>query len=317
MELAAIRPMLATAIDRPFRREGWSFELKWDGFRTLAYLHEGRVTLVSRNGHIANGWYPELANLHGHCHVPAGGMLILDGEVVALDEHGRPSFQRLQQRLGFHAGRLDASQVPVTFVVFDLLWRGGADGSLLEEPLGCRQARLREAVAEGAPIVLSRTYGEDGVPLFELARRLGLEGIIGKRLASRYQPGRRSPDWLKVKIVHTQDTVIVGWSPGSQAQGFGSLLLGVVDEGRLRYAGKVGSGFDAAKIAALLPLLRDRATDAPPLPAPGELRAACWVRPELVAEVAYTEWTHEGQLRHPAFRGLRDDKDPAECVLER
>ena len=331
--MVPLRPMLAVPVAEPFIRAGWHFELKWDGFRTLAYLDGNRVTLFSRRGHDVTALYPELSALPESCQLPAGPA-VLDGEIVAVGERGMPDFQLLQHRIGHDPLRARelAARIPVTFVAFDLLICGSAD--IMHHPLSERRARLAAAIAAGPGLSLSLDFGSDGVSLFEEVRQRGLEGVIGKRLASPYVPGTRTRDWQKVKCRLEQDCVILGWTPGEQARGFGSLVAGIHAGGQLRYAGRVGSGFDSRTISNLLEILGPLAAPGPPQTGsealdlaslqadrtawsrPLDGRAVHWVRPELCFAVEFSEWTKGGQLRQPVFRGLRPDKAPAECARE-
>lgn len=312
-----LRPMLATLADEPFTRRGWSHELKWDGIRALAYLAGDDLALYSRNGHLITDAYPDLADLRG-LRRGHDSLLVLDGEIVTLDARGVPDFQRLQSRFGLkgHARIQAAAQrAPATFVAFDLLVLEGR--LLVDRPLGERREHLRASILEQGPLVLSRDFGPDGYQLFEQARRLGFEGVVAKRLDSRYRPGRRSLDWLKVKVRRRQDCAILGWTEGNRAEGFGALLLGVSEGDRWRYAGKVGSGFDGATIRRLMPVLRRLETPTTFLsgvPQAQEVRH--WLRPALVGEVEFSEWTLDGVMRAPVFVGLRPDKDPEDCPLE-
>lgn len=215
-----IRPMLATLALEPFSQEGWEFEIKWDGFRTLAYVEGNKVTLFSRRSHDVTGLYPELASLGTRCR-PRKGLRVLDGEIVAVDPEGRPDFQLLQSRLG--VGPLRARELaarnPVGYVAFDLLVVGSQ--SIMNRPLGQRRAQLLDAVLEGDGISLSRDFGPDGKAIFAQARDRGLEGVVGKRLDSPYVPGTRTRNWLKIKVRKEQDCVILGWTQGLQARGVG------------------------------------------------------------------------------------------------
>ncbi|MGZ8764641.1 MAG: ATP dependent DNA ligase, partial [Acidimicrobiia bacterium] len=230
---------------------------------------------------------------------------ILDGEIVVLDASGRPSFEALQ--------RHDRAAVAL---LFDLLALDGEP--LVDLDQAERRARLEAFALSGSNWQTPPT-STDGPAAFETATRLGLEGVVAKRLDARYLPGRRSPAWQKVKIDRTQELVVGGWLPGAnRLEGrLGSLLVGVHDdEGRLRYSGRVGSGIPEATRVHLEELLAERAVPDPPFADAPRLRDAVWARPELVVEVRFTEWTSGGQLRHPRFRGLRDDKDPSEVVRE-
>lgn len=305
---AAVRPMLATLGAAPFSDPDWMFEIKWDGIRALVEGRGGAATLVSRTGQDLTGRYPELARL------PTGHPVVLDGEIVALDAGGASSFHRLQRRMNLARARdiaRAAAQVPVVYYAFDLLALDGRDCRSL--PLSERK-QLLAGLGWAAPWLYSDHVVGDGLGLFEEARRRGLEGIVAKRAASVYESGR-SRQWLKFKLQRRQEAVIVGYTdPQGARTGFGALLLAVFDPGARRfvYAGRVGAGFDAATRLALLARLRRAPTPAVDR-APGR---PTWVKPELVAEVRFAEWTPAGLLRAPVFLGLRPDKAPRECVRE-
>lgn len=316
----AIEPMKARLAELPADDGGWGFEIKWDGVRAIAYCGSDGVRLLSRTARDISAAYPEItalsAALDGH-------EAVLDGELVAFDEAGRPSFQRLQRRMHVRdAGQVRRlrGEVAVTYVVFDLLVADGR--SLLGLPYEERRRRLDALALDGEAWRTPAYHRGDGASLLELTSAQGLEGIVGKRLDSPYRPGKRGRDWIKVKNVVGQEVVIGGWLPGKgrRAETLGALLLGYWDGDELRYAGKVGTGFDDAELRMLLerlePLRRDSSpfsTDSGRQPE----RAAIFAEPALVAEVGFTEWTDAGTLRHPVYRGLRDDKVAGEVVRER
>lgn len=312
--------MLALASDAlPVDERGWAFEFKWDGVRALAYIEQGGLTVLSRRGREITTAYPELQRL-----VTAlrGREAILDGEIVSLDERGRPSFEVLQARMhvasSAKAQRL-ALEKPVAFVAFDILHLDGA--STLETPYRARRGMLGSLELSGPNWHVPPFFEKDGAELFQVSREQGLEGVVCKRLDSLYLPGRRTRNWLKVKHEHTQEVVIGGWhrGEGRRSKKIGSVLIGVYDDSRLIYAGRVGSGFSERALedlqARLEPLERDSAPFEGPLPR-AETRDARWVEPEIVAEVRYGEWTAEGRLRQPVWRGLRTDKHPRDVKRE-
>jgi len=318
--------MLATSIDEPFDGDEWLFEIKWDGYRAVAFIREATVRLVSRNQNELTPRFPELKDLSKSV---KGRTAILDGEVVALDEQGRASFSLMQQRTGFRPGgrRMTAqADVPVLYYVFDLLYLDGYDWRrvVLEE----RKKKLKAIIIGGDSLRYSDHYEKQGKALFEMARAKGLEGILAKKRDSIYQE-RRSTEWLKIKITHQIDCVIGGYTePEGSRPYFGSIVLGLYDsKGRLIHVGQAGSGFDQKSLAQVWKLLKKRETNKNPFYGEVEaLRKVFWVKPELVAEIEYAEWTGNAEsgkiagtsakLRAPVFHGLRDDKDPKECVLE-
>jgi bifunctional non-homologous end joining protein LigD len=299
-------PMLATSVEESFDDPKWLFELKWDGYRALARIDEdGDVALVSRNAQDFTPKFPELAKL---ADAFSERPLLVDGEIVVLDPEGRPSFGALQERLD-RFGRTQAGKHQATFVVFDLLYGNGRD--LRDEPLERRKAALEALLTGRGPVMLSKHVIGEGKKLFELARSRGLEGIVGKLRDSKYVT-RRSRDWVKAKTQLRQETVVGGWTEGRRSRKhFGALLVGVYDGGELRYVGSVGTGFDdkllTAIAAKLAPLERKTPAFANP---PKTDTKAHWVKPALVAEVAFREWTRDRLMRHPVFVGLRYDKQP-------
>ena len=305
-----LRPMLATAGPLPPDDPRWAYEVKWDGVRVLAAL-DGRTVLTSRAGNDVTGGYPELAPLAQQ----AGGPALLDGEVVALDEAGVPSFGLLQSRM--HVRGPSAAlraRAPVTFVVFDLLHAGG--DSLTGLTYDERRAALDALGLAGPHWQVAPAFLGEGAALAKVTRAQGMEGVVAKRRDSTYLPGRRSDAWVKVKHVRRTSAVVVGWKPGEggRAGRLGSLLLGVVEDGRLVFAGHVGTGFSAATLAMLGERLGPLRRDAPALTGVPREHAggAVWVEPALVCDVDFTEWTKDGRLRHPSYKGLRDDVEPAE-----
>ncbi|HVL88487.1 MAG TPA: non-homologous end-joining DNA ligase [Candidatus Thermoplasmatota archaeon] len=312
-------PMMAKLSGLPKDDPAWGYEIKWDGVRAVAFVQGGRVRLQSRNLLDVTAQYPEIAGLG-----PALGSreAVLDGEIVAFDEKGTPSFQRLQPRMGLQseaAVRRMQRAVPVTYVLFDVLYLEGE--SLLARPYDKRR-RILEALGLEGPHWQTPSYHRgDGAALLAATRAKGLEGIMAKRLDSPYEPGLRSGAWRKIKNAMRQEVVIGGFTRGEGARlgRIGALLVGVYEEGpggepRLRYAGKVGTGFTDAELdrldGKLAPLVRSTS------PFVGGPPRGAFVDPRLVAEVAFTEWTREGTLRQPSYKGLRFDKDPTQVVRE-
>lgn len=308
-------PMAATlAPDArlPAGDRGWTFERKLDGVRLLAWVVDGEVCLLSRNRIHQEDVYPEVVDgLAEHVVCDA----VLDGEVVAYDADGQTSFSLLQQRMHTHdEARSRRSPVRTTFVVFDLLWVAGRD--VRDLPQRDRRALLEQVVEPGGAVELVEALEGTSTELVERAREAGWEGLIAKRVDSRYQ-GRRTRDWLKLKVVREQEMVVVGWTPPSGGRvAIGALLLGYHEDGELRYGGKVGTGFTETVLRDLRAQLEPLEVDVPPVVDPPRLKDARWVRPALVAQVGFGDWSTAGRLRHPRYLGLRDDKDPADVVRE-
>jgi bifunctional non-homologous end joining protein LigD len=319
---AGLRPMLASPGKLPGDDEpGWAYELKWDGIRALAYVQDGQVRLVSRLGRDMTRAYPELHQISG---AHTWSRVVLDGEIVAFDPAGRPSFELLQQRMHvtapIRAARL-ATAVPVTYLAFDLL-------SLDGEPMLTAGYASRRSALEGLGLpgpywqVPPAFTGYRGADVLAASGQHGLEGVVAKRLDSRYEPGSRSAAWRKVKHTYRQEVVIGGWKPGegNRSGQIGSLLIGVYGAGgELEYAGHVGTGFTAAtlrRLGQLLgPLRRDAAPFRTAIPAE-HARNVTWVQPRLVAEVEFAGWTSAGRMRAASYKGLRPDKEPGEVTRE-
>ncbi len=309
-----IEPMLATSGELPTDEDAaqWGFELKWDGVRAITYT-AGEVRATSRRGTEITGQYPELRELGA---VLGERRAVLDGEIVAFDSDGRPSFELLQRRM--HVTRPGAAahlarSVPVTYVVFDVLYLDGVH--TMGAPYARRRALLESLSVTDRWAATPAYFREGGAELLDATKEQGLEGLVAKRLDSAYVPGRRAHTWRKVKHTTTREVVIGGWKPGKGARtgGIGSLLMGVYDEWGLRYVGHVGTGFTQRVLAELERVVRDLEIPASPYAdeVPHEFaREAHWVRPELVGEVAYAAWTKDGRLRAPSWRGLREDVPP-------
>jgi DNA ligase D-like protein (predicted ligase) len=311
-ELAA-RPMLATLSDRrEFPGQEWVFERKLDGVRVLAVREGERIDLLSRTGRRLNDTYPEIVDALAA--QPCTDFTV-DGEIVAF-WHGRTDFARLQQRMGLTRRReIEASGVAVTYYVFDLLRLEGEDTTGL--PLRVRKSLVRRALRYRAPLRMTPHRNAGGAELLAASCARGWEGLIAKRADSVYQP-RRSTDWLKLKCAQGQEFVVGGFTePAGSRVGLGALLIGYHQGGTLRYAGKVGTGFDRRTLLDLRGRLDRLRVAASPFDGPVREAGARWVEPRLVAQIAFTEWTRDGMLRHPRFLGLRDDKKPGEVVRER
>ncbi|MDP9495114.1 MAG: non-homologous end-joining DNA ligase [Actinomycetota bacterium] len=318
-ERPPLDPMLATLTAEAFDDPEWGFEPKWDGIRVLAICEE-ETRLISRNDHDITVAYPELQRIHDQL---VALEAVLDGEIVAFDQ-GVPSFQTLQQRMHLRDQRQieQATQrIPVAYIVFDLLYIDGKN--LIGRSLQERRRILEETIVATDRIQISPITEGAGQALFEAAAAQGLEGIMAKRLSSPYVPGARSRDWLKVKVTFDADVVIVGWTEGEgrRAGSLGSLVMAVYDEGKLRYVGNVGTGFDGDSLKEALAKLQ--ALDESERPLPPEvmrsnptLRRAHWVKPSLVAVVEHRQLTATGRLRAPSFKGFREDKDPKQCTFD-
>jgi bifunctional non-homologous end joining protein LigD len=310
-------PMMARLAKLPADEEGWAYEVKWDGVRAIAYSTPGELRLQSRNLNDVTARYPELQRLNREL-----GSLsaILDGEIVAFDEQGKPSFERLQGRM--HLTReaevkRRAKSEPVSFQIFDLLYLDGH--SLLELPYEERRQLLEQLDLNGAAWRTPGYHRGDGAELLARTGDLGLEGIVAKRLESRYKPGGRGGEWLKVKNTLRQEMVIGGWLPQKEtADQLGALLVGYHegDPPQLRFAGKVGTGFTRKQAAELLERLRPLTRDSSPFAGRQPERGSNFVEPSLVAEIEFRQITRDHILRHAAYKGLREDKPAGEVILE-
>jgi bifunctional non-homologous end joining protein LigD len=326
-----LEPMLAKPGEVPESDgEDWAYEIKWDGIRALGYADRGRWCMLSRRLEDVSARYPELEPIAEQL---AERRAILDGEVVALDAEGRPRFQLIQSRMGLTSAaavKARLKQTPVDYVIFDLLY---LDGHRVRDlPYTQRRELLEGLELDGARWRTPRYRHGGGADLLEAARRQGLEGIVAKRCDSPYRPGKRTGEWIKTRVWKRQEFVIGGYIPGEgrRAKRVGSLLVGYYDERRselgrgekqkLHFAGGVGSGLKEGDIDFLTKELRKRERPESPFevghPTGPKAKLAVWCEPELVCEVSWTEWTNEGTLRQPAFKGMRDDKDPREVVKE-
>jgi bifunctional non-homologous end joining protein LigD len=299
-----IRPMLATLSPGIVEGPQWVFEEKYDGIRAVAGRERGKVKIWSRMLQDLTGGFPHIVDA---VEALGDGDLVIDGELVALDAKGVSRFQLLQRR-----GTAGASAT--RYAVFDVLEQDGR--SLMSRPLRERRAALERLVGRRtAPLFISRRMVRDGKAAYREAKRLGWEGIIAKDEGSPYQPGVRSPFWRKVKVRKESEFVIGGYTaPKGGRRHLGALLVGLYDGPKLRYVGKVGTGFTQDTLEMLATKLERLRTEKSPFDPPPPIRDATWVRPRLVAQLAYAEWTADGKLRQPAFLGLRTDKDPSECT---
>ncbi len=312
-----IEPMLATLANKAFDDEDWLFEIKWDGFRVEAIVDDGKSRILTRNLNDAATYFPRL--LGTPTRWIEAQQAIVDGEVVAIDDDGRPDFSLLQTKLG------DKEATGLVYQVFDLLYLDGR--SLLDVPLEDRKRLLRSVLKDHPRVRFASHVVGDGKAFFEAASKLGVEGMVAKLRRSRYEPGRRTGAWLKIKIRPEQEFVVGGWTPGSgNARDLGAMAIGVYEGDKLRFAGKVGSGFTGAIRQDLLKRLKPLVQDDPPFdPAPpkdyrgrwgGDLRDITWVRPELVIRAEIGGWTRDGQVRQTAYKGIEAGRDPKEVVKE-
>jgi len=318
----AIKPMLATLVDKPFDSDEWLYEVKWDGYRAVSYLDGDSLRLVSRNQNDLTSAYPELHVLPQFVQAKTA---ILDGEIVAIDEEGRASFSLMQQRTGVGEGgrriRRTRDDIPVLYYIFDLLYLDGYD--LMQVDLETRKQLLASVLTNSELIRYSDHYIGQGTALFEAALQRALEGIVAKHRTSCYYQ-KRSSEWLKIKVTKRQECVIGGYTdPRGSRENFGSLVLGLYDDKmRLIPVGQAGSGFTEKSHAEMWKKLHALETSRSPFFGKVESdRRLHYVKPEMVAEIRFTEWTHEGEsgsvkMRAPVYQGLRFDKKPEECRFE-
>ena len=308
-----IKPMLAKS-SNPFDSENHIFELKWDGTRCIAFVDKSHLSLKNRRLLDITHRYPEFQQLKKHLKVKSA---VFDGEIIVLKE-GIPNFERLQRREHIEDIRrieILSGLIPAAYVVFDLLYLNGK--SLMKKPLIERRDLLKELFPMSENVILSESYSE-GRKLFKMALKKGFEGIMAKEKTSPYLSGERSGYWLKIKKSFDIDAVVCGYleGEGSRKDYFGSLILGVYDNGELIHIGQVGTGIDEKTIKHLFNILSSMKTDTAPFDIIPELkRRAFWCRPEVVVRVGYQEWTKDNRLRIPVFKGIRDDKGPEECII--
>lgn len=309
---ASLEPMLATAVTKPPTGSQWIYEIKWDGIRALCLVKNGKLEITSRRGNRCERQYPELAGLPEMVNAKVAW---LDGEICVLDEDGRARFEMIQPRIGANAGAVPrlAETTPVTLFLFDVLYVDGYDlrGVALEE----RRQLLSTLVTPRGQVRISEIFQAGGEQMFEAARQMGLEGILAKDRRSTYE-SKRSNCWLKIKVLNEQEFVIGGFTKGEREY-FGALVLGVQEDGKLRHAGQVGTGFDHKLMKAIYKRLEPLITKSSPFAVKPKIKDVTWVKPELVCQVRFLERTAEGMLRAPVFVALREDKEAAEVVEER
>jgi bifunctional non-homologous end joining protein LigD len=311
-----LTPMLARSGKLPRDEQKWGFEVKWDGIRTVAFLDHGHITLQGRNFTDFTPRYPEVRPLAREL---GARRVILDGEIVAFDAEGRPSFERLQTRMHLasdSAVKRRMRDTPVTYVAFDLLYLDGhSTFSLTYEQ---RRELLEALELEGPAWRVPAYHRGEGKALLEATQKLGIEGIVAKRLDSTYDQGRRAGAWVKIKNVNEQDVVIGGWTrgEGGRSSTLGALAAGVYDDGKLTYVGKVGTGFTEGTLALLQRELEPLRTDSSPFEGRQPPKGTVFVEPKLVARVELREWTRSGTMRAPSFKGLRDDVEPQDCIRD-
>jgi bifunctional non-homologous end joining protein LigD len=310
--------MLAISVEKPFDNPKWLFEIKWDGYRSVAFLENSKARLMSRNHNELTARYPELTVLPDFVKAKSA---ILDGEVVALDDQGRASFSLMQQRTGIRQhGRTKAANpdIPIVYYFFDILYLDGYD---LHKVSLIERKQLLQQVITTSDLIRYSDHFEKGTKLFEAAKKNGLEGIVAKRRESCYEE-RRSDEWQKIKVTQTIDCVVGGYiDPEGTRQYFGSIILGLYNKkGQLIHVGQAGTGFNQTLLKQVYEVMKAKATTENPFTGPVDAKKIHWTQPELVAEIKFTEWTHETneggvKLRAPVFVGLREDKDPKECVF--
>jgi bifunctional non-homologous end joining protein LigD len=294
-----VTPMLATLVRKPFHKPGWIYEEKYDGYRILAYKEGDRVTLISRNGNDRTATYASVARAIQQLRIRA---LLLDGEVVAFDSHGISRFQLLQE-----------GSTATAYAVFDCLYSSGRD--LRHEALQIRRPAAESAIDKVELLMMSRRLADNGLEAFKVAKKKGYEGVVAKDLSSPYIE-RRSSKWLKVKVHHEEEMIIGGFTkPEGSRRYFGALLLGAYEDGKLRYVGKVGTGFNENTLSFLYRKFRPLVQSKPPFVDPPREKDVTYLRPKLVAQISFQEWTADRKLRQPVYLGLRDDKRPQEVQL--
>ncbi|HVD07884.1 MAG TPA: non-homologous end-joining DNA ligase, partial [Nitrososphaeraceae archaeon] len=316
-----IKPMLATAIDKPFTDKHWVFEIKWDGVRSIFFLHKTKriLEIKSRSDKTITHRYPELIEPLNST-IKCQESIVLDGEIVVLDKEGMPSFQNHQRRMNVD-NKADieklSREIPATYYIFDILYLDGKN--LQRFDFLQRRSILSQVVNKNIKVLISDFIEEMGEKVFDNVKAMNLEGVVAKNKSSRYLQGTRSRDWLKIKTIKTQDCVVIGYTrgEGNRKNYFGSLLLAVYYDKKLRFIGHTGSGFDFAQLNDIYNKLQQLKIEKCPVDyIPYTNRDPVWVEPKLVAEVKFSDWTQEKIMRSPIFLRFREDKKPEECVIE-
>ena len=313
--LPVFSPMLAVSGSAlPANGKEWGFEYKWDGVRALFYHNPGAIRILARSGNVITESYPELEALG---RLLKKHRVVLDGEVVALDERHRPSFAKLQRRMHVrHPSATLMADTPVFFVVFDVLYLDGK--TLVDEAYSDRRKRLEGLELAGDFSGIGPSQVDRGKVMMKTAAERGLEGVVAKKLDSKYLPGVRSPNWLKLKVIQRQEFVVGGWTPQDGSPGrVGSLLLGYYDQGQLRFAGRIGTGFSDEEHRRLAKIFKRFESKSNAFDDPvSRMKGTIFLQPELVAEVEYRRWPDGGMVQHGVYKGLRDDKDALKVVKE-
>jgi bifunctional non-homologous end joining protein LigD len=319
-----IKPMLATLVDKPFNNKDWVFEVKWDGIRSIFYFHKTKdiLKLQSRNGIDITHRYPEIMESLRQV-IKCSESIIVDGEIVVLNKEGYPEFGSHKERMSVNSDREISrlsKTIPATYYLFDILYRDGQD--LRNKDYINRREILNEVISQSnnkKRVRVSDYIKQQGVAVFENIKKLNLEGIIAKRKNSKYIQGTRSKDWLKIKNSKTQDCVVIGYTSGegSREKYFGSLILAVYEQGRLRFAGHTGSGFNTNQLVRVYTRIKDMQIDKPPIDhIPYINGKPTWIKPQLVTEIKFDNWTNEKILRAPIFQRFREDKSPEDCIIQ-
>ena len=320
-----IKPMLATLVDKPFNNKDWVFEVKWDGIRSIFYLHKTKdiLKLQSRNGIDITHRYPEIIESLKQV-IKCSESVIVDGEIVVLNKEGYPEFGSHKERMSVNSDREISrlsKTIPATYYLFDILYYDGQD--LRNKNYIDRREILNEVISQSnnkKRVRISDYIEQQGVTVFENIKKMNLEGIIAKQKNSKYNQGTRSKDWLKIKNTKTQDCIVIGYTSGegSREKYFGSLILAVYEQGRLRFVGHTGSGFNTNQLVRVYTTIKDMQIGKPPIDHIPYLNGKpTWIKPQLVAEIKFDNWTNERILRAPIFQRFREDKSPEDCTCTR